>query len=143
MSLRSLIIGALMLGSGAAFSEPLSTVHIFADGPVRVPHMPSLEIFSYDLSEASYHKENPLVIPMDSVEQAQRIASDIQNTAEYQAYMDTVKQAYFPYKILGELGISRIPAIVFNRGTHVVYGTTDIGLAIENYYEFIQRQGGG
>lgn len=141
MMAKRLMIAAFMLASSAALSEPLKTVHVFSDDPVRVPHLPSIEITVYDLSEASYHKKNPLVIPARTVEEAQSIAKRIEGSPQYQQHIETIKQAYKPYQIMGEIGISRLPAIVFNKGTHVIYGTTDIAVAIDDYYAFIRKAG--
>lgn len=139
MRVSRLIIACLLLGSSAAMSEPLKAVHVFSDEPVEVPHFPSVDITVYDLSKASYHKNNPLVIPARTPEEAQAIAQNVESLPQYQQHVESVRKAYLPYQIMGELGISRLPAIVFNKGTHVVYGTTDIMQAIEDYKIFTQR----
>src|SRR5690606_7322787 len=121
----------LLLCSAIA-SAQTTLIEVFADGPVQVPSVPNATVVTYDLNiDAQVARVSP-TFNGASVEEAQASAMQWRNSAAFDEYSARVSDLYRPLYRVAQLKLRKVPAIVFDE-TYVVYGTTDLGRAINDY----------
>lgn len=131
-------VSLFILGSANAFSEVF--IEVFGDQtPTSIPRIPGAEIAVYDLSLVDMFKQNRPSFPHNNnPEQAERKAMAWYNSPAGQAYRESLIQATRPLQRMGQLRVTKVPAIVFNE-RYVVYGTLDIAQAWRDFNEHVQH----
>ena len=132
-------IMALLLTSRVATAEPMS-VEIFADGEVLTPLITNMKIIAYDLDEITYMRQNAPTFNRGSVEASKEAAHQWLNSKDYQSYKQQVMRVQYPLTLISKYQLSKIPAIVFDKGKYVIYGTTDVELALREWKSFSTRE---
>jgi len=61
-------------------------------------------------------------------------------TTEGQRAVNSMKSSYAPYLKAAQYELTQLPAIVFEKGRYVVYGTYDIKQALNDYIRFKRKQ---
>lgn len=132
-----MVIPLLMLSVSAAAESTL--IEVFADGPVEVPRVPNATVIAYDVDiDARAERTRPR-FNADSVEEAQAMAFAWRNSPAFNDYAEQMLDLYAPLERLTQLQLTKVPAVVFDE-SFVVYGTTDIGQAIDDYLNFNKRE---
>lgn len=110
-----------------------TVVEVFADAPMALPTIPDTRITLFDLSapERVQRSLAPKLSP--NPQDAQRAAQAFLNSAQGQDFKQQMREAYRGKVLMMEYGLTRIPAIVFDSGKYVVYGTTDIAESVRLY----------
>lgn len=135
---KHLLVVTLLLYSALAPAET-TLIEVFADGPVQVPNVPNATVVTYDLDiDAQVARIKP-TFSAASVGEAQAQAMQWRNSAAFDEYSTRVVNIYRPLHRVAELQLRKVPAIVFDE-THVVYGTTDLSRAINDYLSFSADQ---
>lgn len=115
-------------------------IEIFVDSPVAFKPMPGIETVIYDLSlpeqvNARYLPE----FPNDPV-RAEKMAREFFASAKGQEYQAEMKNAYRGQLKVAQYQLKKIPAVVFDSGRYVVYGTHDPVQAHSLYIVHIQSK---
>jgi integrating conjugative element protein (TIGR03757 family) len=119
-----------------------SQVEIFTNGryPVSNDHSVQAPIQIYDLdAPARLDDELSTGLPSDP-DQAQALALKRLNTLGPEKIADMVNQAYEGVTKAMSYKLTKIPAIVFDGGTSVIYGIADIRDAVRRYQAWQQRE---
>ncbi len=116
----------------------LYTIEVFMDGDLTPPDLPGFRVRVYDLSELA-HLSEPVVLTPDDPKTATPQSLEALGRAyaasdAFRHRQGRIQIAAKAYEKLMRYGVTRIPAIVFDEGDSVVYGTTDIALALQDYY---------
>lgn len=115
-----------------------TAIEVFVDQPLMTPSIPNAVVVVFDLSrETTVKKSLPRfsVDPTLATAQAKAwIASP-----DGKKYVEAVKAAYVGREKMMNYELQKIPAIVFDHGKYVIYGTTDVAHAIENYQQYRRR----
>lgn len=127
----------LLMCSVMANADPVS-IEIFADGAVKIPLISNFKIMAYDLNEITYMNQHKPTFKRQSVEASKAAAFEWLNSKDYENYKQQVIRVNYPMMLISKYQLSKIPAIVFNEGEHVIYGTTDIKLAIVEWTRFME-----
>lgn len=90
----------------------------------------TVQYHNLDSGRIAQQKINSLV--SGTKKQAMTRFSRLQNKPEGQALVKSVADGYQSVGRAFQLELTRLPAIVFN-GRHVIYGTTDIRMALREY----------
>lgn len=113
-------------------------IEVFSDRPVSVANIPGATVTVYDLSRAvSLESELP-ALPSDPVLAKQKAKDWIQSEAG-QAHLSRVKSAYRGHEQMIVYGVQKIPAVVFEKGKYVVYGTLDVALAVRDFDDYMKH----
>lgn len=121
-------------------------IEIFADGPLVPAAVANTDVSVFDLSLPSRLDEGTPEFPADpTIAQAQ--AQAWLASPAGQQHVKALKAAYAGQQKLMAYGIQKIPAIVFDGGRFVIYGTLDLKLAVRDYDDYrsthpMQKQGG-
>ena len=128
-----------MAAAAAAASEPiLIDVFTISDRPiarraeppgfiVRVHHIDALHRLEQELSHG---------LPTDEAQAKSMALRRVQ--AMGAAFNERTSQAMLGIELAYRYRIDRVPAIVFDQGSHVVYGVTDVDRAIALYSDKIR-----
>jgi integrating conjugative element protein (TIGR03757 family) len=116
----------------------LYTIEVFMDGDLTPPELPGFRVMVYDLSELAHLSEPVELTPDDpktaTPESLEALGRAYAASDAFKHRQGRIKIAAKVYEKLMRYGVTRIPAIVFDEGDSVVYGTTDIALALQDYY---------
>jgi integrating conjugative element protein (TIGR03757 family) len=113
-------------------------VEVFVDSPVQFKHIPGIEIVMYDLSLPEQVNARFLPeFPGDPV-RAEQLARDFFASSKGKEYQAAFKSAYVGQLKVAKYQLKKIPAVVFDAGRYVVYGTENPVLAHSLYIEHIQ-----
>ncbi len=131
-----LVIFTLVLLSTLAHS---AEIEIFVPSQMRVAKVPGHTLQIYNLSEPQRVRSS---IPKFSSDPktAQRQAKSFMVSAEGQSFRQRMSEAYQGHRIAMVYGLHKLPAVVFEKGKYVVYGTTDVTLALRDYHNYLGRK---
>ena len=112
-------------------------VEVFLDGNVNPVQLPGIEVVVYDLDEVTRFKNQAKTFRGEDAEaQARRF---IESPA-FDAYQNELKRVYTPIMKMVEYQLMKVPAVVFEEGRYVVYGTTDVRQALQDYRNFLATE---
>jgi integrating conjugative element protein (TIGR03757 family) len=116
------------------------TIEIFTETPMQVDTLSGVEVIHYDLSEPNRikHQLNLKLPPDEKIAMAK--AKQFFQTPEGKAYQVAMRDAYRGRQMMMQYQLSKIPAIVFEDGKYVIYGTTDVPRAARLYRHHIQNR---
>ena len=114
-----------------------TTIEIFTDAPLMVPAVPRTIISVFDLSRVDAIKKTAPRFPPDP-ELAAAQAKAWFASEEGKSYVEKLKNAYESRTKLVAYGVRKIPAIVFDGGKFVIYGTTDVLQAVDDYDHYMR-----
>lgn len=134
----SLSIVALLgfLFSLTSFAQ--ASIEVFVDKPMSVANIPNVSVTVFDLSRVAEVKKS---LPHFS-------GNQMQATAQAKTWLDSpagkdhiesVKAAYVGHEKMVHYQLKKIPAIVFDHGQFVIYGTTDLQQAMEDYGRYLHE----
>lgn len=116
-----------------------AVIEVFVDQAINVPTIPNVSVVVFDLSRvAELKKKLPRFPPDQSL--AMTEAKSWMASPAGKMYAANLQAAYAGREIMMKYGIQKIPAVAFDRGQFVVYGTTDILQAIADYDHFQRMQ---
>jgi len=127
-----LVLVTLMGCSLSLTSFAQTNIEVFVDQALVVAEIPNVVVTVFDLSRVADVKKS---LPHFSGDQ-------MQATAQAKTWLDSpagknhiqnVKTAYVGHEKMVHYGLQKIPAIVFDHGLYVIYGTTNAQQAIEDY----------
>ena len=125
----------------ALVTTPVSaqeSIEVFTVGPTQVDALAGVDVIHYDLSApARVKKQLAPKLPADE-KIALVQAKAFFETAEGKAYKIAMRDAYRGRQKMMQYQLSKLPAIVFESGTYVIYGTTDVAQAMRLYRQHIQ-----
>lgn len=116
--------------STTAFAQ--STIEVFVDQPLIAPSIPNAVVVVFDLSRVALLEDDTPDFPPDPMLAQTQAQAWLESSAGKRHLMD-LKAAYVGHEKMVNYGLQKIPAIVFNDGKFVVYGTTDIPQAVSDY----------
>lgn len=112
-----------------------TVIEVFSDRSMSAVNIPGATVTVYDLSRAvSLESELP-ALPSDPVLAEQKAKDWIQSAAG-QSHVSRVKAAYRGHEQMIIYGVQKIPAVVFEKGKYVVYGTLDVALAVRDFDDY-------
>lgn len=135
-------IVVLVLASIIGHVQAQTTIEVFSDRPMTSLSIPGATVTVYDLSRAGDLESELPALPADP-EKATQLAKEWVKSAAGQAHIARVKAAYKGHEQMIVYGVQKIPAVVFEQGKYVVYGTLDVALAVrdfDDYMKHIQQQ---
>lgn len=136
--MKSLMAIPLLMWAVSAAAES-TLIEVFADGPADIPRVPNATVIAYDVDiDARAERIRPR-FDASSVEEAQAMAYAWRNSQAFNEYAEQMLDLYAPLERLTQLQLTRVPAVVFNE-SFVVYGTTDVGRAIDDYLNFTKQE---
>lgn len=116
---------------------PITKIEVFVEQPLMVTGIPNTSITVFDLSRkdavkatAPQFSKNPEVV--------EGVAKAWLHSADGKTYIADLKAAYTGHSKMISYGVLKVPAIVFDDGKFVIYGTTDVMQAVEDYDEYIR-----
>lgn len=112
--------------------EASVSIEVFTHYADRVAKVPGYSIQVHDLS-APKKIATPKFSANETV--ARREAVAWLKSQAGQQHIQNVRQAHSGHTKAMKYQLKKIPAVVFNNGTHVVYGTTDVRKALQDYYQ--------
>lgn len=113
-------------------------IEVFTEASTQVDTLAGVDVIHYDLSApARVKKQLAPKLPADEkVALAQ--AKAFFETAEGKSYKIAMRDAYRGKQKMMQYQLSKLPAVVFEGGTYVIYGTTDVAQAVRLYRQHIQ-----
>lgn len=121
----------------AVADNKITTVDVFVAQPLIVPAIPYTRITVFDLSRVESIRATAPRFPAE-IETAKVMAKTWLDSAEGKNYISQLKAAYSGRTKMIEYGVLKLPAVVFDAGKYVVYGTTDIQQAVKDYDEYMR-----
>lgn len=121
--------------SPMAFGQPL--IELFSDKSVATPSIPGVAIMVFDLSRVEELRKSTPHFSVDS-RRAEMQAIAWLGSPEGKQHIDSLQAAYTGHVKMMTYDIQKIPAIVFDQGKFVIYGTSDIALALADYDRFMK-----
>ena len=126
----------------ALFAAPIvaqERIEIFTQSPVHIDSVPGIDIIHFDLSAPDQLKKDlALPLPADQ-KQAMLQANRFFGTTEGIAFKAAMRDAYRGRQKMLQYQLTKIPAIVFDEGKYVIYGSTNVAQAIALYRNHIQE----
>ena len=133
------LVGLVGLGAPSLAREP-TVIEVFTQAPAKMPAIPSTRIIHYDLSEAERVQDQLPRVSLKNEREARARQAAIQaDLAEWlqspqgRMYQERVRAAYAGHMKAMEYQLEKAPAVVFDGGSHVVYGTTNVKRALLLY----------
>ena len=124
----------VLLLSTTAFAQ--TTIELFVDHSLLAPSIPNAIIVVFDLSRVAALEEDTPDFPPDPMLAQAQAQTWLESSAGKNHLMD-LKAAYAGHEKMVNYRLQKIPAIVFNEGKFVVYGTTDIPQAVRDYDHYL------
>ena len=121
--------------STTAFAQ--ATIEVFVDHPLVTSSIPNAIILVFDLSRVAQLEEDTPDFPPDPMLAQAQAQTWLESSAGKNHLMD-LKAAYAGHEKMVNYGLQKIPAIVFENGRFVIYGTTDVATAVKDYDNFLQ-----
>lgn len=126
----------LILPSLASAAIPITKIEVFVELPLVVTGIPNTDITVFDLSRKDALKATAPHFPPNP-ETAQIMAKAWLNSPEGKSYVQNLKAAYAGHSKMIVYGVLKVPAIVFDSGKFVIYGTTDVVQAVKDYDDYM------
>lgn len=130
--MRALLL-CLCLMPALVIAQGVTRIEVFSEGPVELSRLPYTKITHYDLTEPERVKRQLPRMNTKDERQAAANAKQWIESSEGQAFAERMRAAYDGHMKAMHYGLEKTPAIVFDRGEYVVYGSTDIRRALLIY----------
>lgn len=138
MRIKGFLLPALLLISFNGYAAiPVTKVEVFVEHPLAINGIPNTDITVFDLSRKDAVKATAPHFPPNP-ETAQTMAKAWLESSEGKTFVLNLKAAYAGHSKMIAYGVLKIPAIVFDNGKYVVYGTTDVMQAVRDYDDYIK-----
>lgn len=122
-------------------ANSITIVEVFSEIPIHHTwRIPNTKITVYDFDQPN-RAEKLLPTLSNNQQHAERQFEQWKSTAQGKAAMEQMKASYTPYLKAARYGITKIPAIVFDQGKYVIYGTIDVHDAIREYDHYQRTRG--
>jgi integrating conjugative element protein (TIGR03757 family) len=129
-----------LLGAILSVQVHATTIELFVDQPVFVESHPGISIKVHDLSAPERLSSEYLPeLPADP-EKAKPMAMAFLASEKGKEFQSRLKDAHEHKTYLMRYGIQKIPAMVFDEGVAVIYGSTDIEQGLDIYREFLKKR---
>lgn len=120
------IVTVIVLVLLASSTQAQTMIEVFTDLPALVDAPRDVQTVHYDLSEVVRLKQTGLPkLPADR-DKAMEIAKAFFATPEGEAFKKQMRTAMFGQQRMMKYQLKKIPAIVFDEGAYVVYGSIDV-----------------
>lgn len=124
---------ALLLAPAVCLAQSVTQIEVFSKGALDLPRLPYTEITHYDLTEPDQVKRQlPKLSAKDEHTAATQARQWIESPAG-QAFTERMRSAYDGHIKAMHYALEKTPAIVFEQGAYVVYGSTNIRRALLLY----------
>jgi len=133
--INSCILWAVLVTTPVFAQE---SIEVFTETPTQIETFEGVDVIYYDLSApARVKKQLAPSLPADE-KIALVQAKAFFETSEGKAYKIAMRDAYRGKQKMMQYQLSKLPAVVFEGGTYVIYGTTDVAQALRLYHQYIQ-----
>lgn len=138
MNCMSKFLAIILFIASPIFAQ--ERMEVFTESPIQLDSVPGISVIHYDLSEpARIKKQSAPKLPSDEkIALAQ--AKAFFKTAEGNSYKAAMREAYRGKQKMMQYQLTKIPAIVFDEGKYVIYGSTDVAQAAILYRKHIQTK---
>jgi integrating conjugative element protein (TIGR03757 family) len=131
-------IVAMALLTSIGFSLPSHAqdarmIEVFTDQPAFVDRLAGATVVHYDLSELDRLKQTGLPHLPANESLAKEKAIAFFASPEGAKFKEGIKGAMRGHQKMMRYNLQKIPAVVFDQGKYVVYGTTDVAEAARLY----------
>lgn len=135
-----LAAGALLLLTGNLWAQGNTDIVVFVDGPVSAPSIPNTQIKIWDLSLPTRIEASAPEFPYDATqpERTTELAKRWFASPEGLIFSKKMHEAYGYMPVMYNCQIAKIPAITFDQCQYVIYGTTDVRRAVQDYDDYIK-----
>jgi len=113
------------------------TIEVFTHNPKSVSRVSGHQVVVHDLS-APEKFQSPTFSA--SPARAEKEALNWLKSSAGQRHISTLRVAHKGHIQAIKYGLKKIPAVVFESGTYVVYGSTNVRLALKDYYAKREKQ---
>lgn len=137
MKIKNLLV-VLALSLPLSVSAEPTQIEVFVEQPLSTPVIPNTKISIFDLSQVEAVRATSPKFPADPLI-AKGMAEKWLTSSEGKQYISTLKLAYAGRIKMVTYGVLKLPAIVFDNGKYVIYGTTDLLQAVQDYDEFRRK----
>lgn len=121
-----IMLAGLFLVFAASSSQAQTLIEVFTDLPALIDAPTDVKTVHYDLSEVTRLKQTGLPKLPPNQEQAMKMAKAFFATPEGEAFKSEMRAAMRGQQMMMKYQIKKVPAIVFDEGKYVVYGSTDV-----------------
>ena len=127
---------AMAMVASSAFGQ--QQIEVFTQSATTFDSVPGFDVHHYDLSEPERVKKlyAPQLPANETLALAQ--AKSFFETAAGKSYMAAMRESYRGREKMLQYQLAKIPAIVFEEGRYVIYGSTDLVQAIALYQHYVQ-----
>lgn len=134
----SLCIAALQgcLFSLTSFAQ--TNIEVFVDKPMSVTNIPNASVAVFDLSLVAEVKKSLPHFSGDQMQATAQAKTWLDSPAG-KNHVESVKAAYVSHEKMVHYQLQKIPAIVFDHGQFVIYGTSDLQQAMEDYGRYLHE----
>lgn len=124
---------ALLLAPAVCLAQSVTQIEVFSEGALDLPRLPYTKITHYDLTEPDQVKRQlPKLNAKDEQTAATQARGWIESPAG-QAFTKRMRSAYDGHMKAMQYALKKTPAIVFDQGEYVVYGSTNVRRALLLY----------
>jgi integrating conjugative element protein (TIGR03757 family) len=115
-------------------------IEVFTDTPTQIENLEGVDVVYYDLSAPERIKNQfaPKLPADEKIALAQ--AKRFFETAEGRVYQLAMRDAYRGRQKMMQYQLTKIPAIVFDDGKYVIYGSTDLAQATMLYRAHLEAR---
>lgn len=136
----------LVLAPWVYAQTPTTQITVFNRGPVSVPNIPNTTIRVINVREGddineqaphfSFNPNDP-----DGQAKAEQQVKEWAQSPQGLAHRARLRQAWRSIETLYNCGIEKVPAVAFEGCRYVVYGTSDVLKAVQDYDDFRKTLG--
>ncbi|AQT61896.1 DUF1525 domain-containing protein [Cellvibrio sp. PSBB023] len=138
-----IMLAGLFLVFAASSSQAQTLIEVFTDLPALIDAPTDVKTVHYDLSEVSRLKQTGLPKLPPNQEQAMKMANAFFATPKGEAFKSEMRAAMRGQQKMMKYQIKKVPAIVFDEGKYVVYGSTDVFDARRLYLATLEERTDG
>lgn len=117
-------------------------VEVFSDNAIAASGLPGYQINYFNLAEPEEVKAAYLPVLPPNLEQATSIMNAFMQSDRGRLFQQKIREAYRGHQLMVSYQLEKIPAIVFDKGRYVVYGTTDVRQALVIYHSKVDPGSG-
>lgn len=134
------IIGFVLGYQSAELARADVLVEVFTEGEWQVPALPGLRIVHHDLLAPDYVRRDRAPTFSANADEAEKAAVVWFASPAGQKYQLDMRNAYRGQEMLVAYRLQKTPAIVFDAGKYVVYGSTDVITAAQLYRKRVAQE---
>ncbi len=134
----ALFIVAWASSDGIAQTHPY--LEVFSDDAVAREEFPGVQVNYFRLSDPERVKEQYLPALPPDLAKATAIMNTFLASESGRVFREKISEAYQGHELMVKYQLEKVPAIVFDKGRYVIYGTTDVRQALIIYRERMQSR---